>query len=247
MDLTIETDWEKNNIYNQTNSESLNNNANNKKKNSITKYIFVLAGGLKENGEVNNFVQLRLDKAIELYKKHILKGFNCKIFVFGGGTYHKPPFLNESNYVIHESTSCAYYLNQFIDETNIYREWSSYDTIANGYYAFLNFILPLEIKEFTLITSEFHMERSMEIFKYFNKICTNNKSKISFISTQNIIEEEIFKIRKERERNSLENFKTNIVSKIKNLKDFTEWFYQKHNAYKAIIHYKENKKINNTY
>jgi len=132
-------------------------------------YIFVLAGGLQENGEVHEFVKTRLDKAIELYNE-IIEYQPCKIIVMGGGTYHKPPILNESNYVIHESSSCALYLTQHgnIEPKNIYREWSSYDTIANGYYAYLNYIQPLNIKKFTLITSEFHMPRAKVIFDYFN-------------------------------------------------------------------------------
>ena len=86
------------------------------------KYIFVLAGGLQSNGEVNEFVKLRLDKAIELYNQHIV--FQpCKIIVMGGGTYHKAPILNEQNYVIHESTSCAIYLteNGPVNPKDIYR------------------------------------------------------------------------------------------------------------------------------
>ena len=37
----------------------------------------------------------------------------------------------------------------------IYKEWSSYDTIANGFFAFTNFIIPLKQKNIILITSEF--------------------------------------------------------------------------------------------
>ena len=108
---------------------------------------------------------------IELYNHY--KDFQqCKIIVMGGGTYHKPPILNDSNYVIHESSSCALYLTQQgdVDPKDIYREWSSYDTIANGYYAYLNYIKPLNIKEFVLITSKFHMPRVKVIFDYFNDI-----------------------------------------------------------------------------
>ena len=86
-------------------------------------YIFVLAGGLQENGEVHSFVKRRLDKAIEIYNE-IIEYKPCKIIVMGGGTYHKPPVLNESNYVIHESSSCAVYLTQHgnIEPPPIYEE-----------------------------------------------------------------------------------------------------------------------------
>jgi len=119
-------------------------------------YIFVLAGGTDNTNHPNNFVKKRLDKAIELYN---LTSNNI-IIVLGGGTYHKPPGLDSNNYVIHESTSCANYLiNKGISPDKIIREWASYDTIANGYFAFLNYIIPFKMNECYIITSQFHMNQ----------------------------------------------------------------------------------------
>lgn len=212
-------------------------------------YIFVLAGGLQENGEVHEFVKTRLDKTIELYNK-IIEYQPCKIIVMGGGTYHKPPILNDSNYVIHESSSCALYLTQHgnIEPKNIYREWSSYDTIANGYYAYLNYIQPLNIKEFTLITSEFHMPRAKVIFNYFNTILFQDQLNIYFIETpNNEMEESVLKERCEREHKSKLNFQKNIVKQKQSITDFTTWFYEEHGAYKSIIYYQQNNEINKSY
>ena len=168
----------------------------------------------------------------------------------GGGTYHKPPILNESNYVIHESSSCALYLTQHgnIESKNIYREWSSYDTIANGYYACLNYIQPLGIKEFTLITSEFHMQRAKVIFDYFNSILFKDKLTIHYIETPNDeMEIGVLKERSDREHKSKSNFQTNIVQEKRTILDFTTWFYEQHGAYKSIIYYQQNDKINKSY
>ena len=217
--------------------------------NDKIKYIFVLAGGLQEDGEPHNFVKLRLDKAIEMYNE-IIEYQPCKIIVMGGGTYHKPPILNESNYVIHESSSCALYLTQYgnIESKNIYREWSSYDTIANGYYAYLNYIQPLDIKEFTLITSEFHMSRAKVIFDYFNSILFQDQLNIHFIETpNNEMEEGVLKERWEREHKSKLNFQKNIVQEKRTISDFTKWFYEEHGAYKSIIYYQQNDTINKSY
>ena len=217
--------------------------------NDETLYIFVLAGGLQENGEVHEFVKTRLDKAIEIYNE-IIESRPCKIIVMGGGTYHKPPILNESNYVIHESSSCALYLTQHgnIESKNIYREWSSYDTIANGYYAYLNYIQPLDIKKFTLITSDFHMPRAKVIFNYFNSILFQHQLNIHFIETpNNEMEEGVLKERCEREYNSKLNFQQNIVQEKRTISDFTKWFYEEHGAYKSIIYYQQNDTINKSY
>jgi hypothetical protein len=195
-------------------------------------YIFVLAGGHDDNGECNSFVKNRLNLAIDIYKKNN----NCKIICMGGGTYHKPPILNKLNYVIHESTTCAYYLcKNGIKEQDIYREWGSYDTIANGFFAYTNFILPLKIKNMILITSEFHMERSKEIFNYFISKCPF-EIKIEYIESSNqTIKEDVLKERKKRELESLNNFKNNI--EILSMEEFVEWFYTEHSAYKSIVNY----------
>jgi vancomycin permeability regulator SanA len=211
------------------------------------KYIFVLAGGLQPNGEVHEFVKLRLDKAIELYNQYIIIQ-PCKIIVMGGGTYHKSPILNEQNFVIHESTSCALYLTEHgeVNPTDIYREWSSYDTIANGYYAYLNYIQPLKIKNFVLITSKFHMPRAKVIFNYFNTIVFN--AHIEFIETENYgIMEDVLNERHERESKSVQNFIKNIIEKKHSIAAFTTWFYEEHGAYKSIIYYQQNDKINKSY
>lgn len=217
--------------------------------NTSIQYIFVLAGGLQDNGEAHEFVKIRLDKAIELYNHY--KDFQqCKIIVMGGGTYHKPPILNDSNYVIHESSSCALYLTQQgnIDPKDIYREWSSYDTIANGYYAYLNYIQPLNIKEFVLITSEFHMPRAKVIFDYFNDIIFHSQLQIHFVETENNgINKDVLQERCERENNSKINFEKNIVNKIRTMRDFSKWLYEEHGAYKSIIYYKTDSKINKSY
>ena len=207
-------------------------------------YIFVLAGGIDKNNEPNIFVKKRLDKAIELYN---LTSNNI-IIVLGGGTYHKPPGLDLNKYVVHESTSCANYLiSKGINPDKIIREWASYDTIANGYFAFINYIIPLKINNCYVVTSEFHMNRTKTIFDYFNKLIMNGNISLQYIETENNIENNILKVRSEREMNSNNNFVNNIVKKISNVKDFSLWFYTEHNAYKSKISYYHDYSISKTY
>ena len=205
-------------------------------------YIFVLAGGIDNFNNPNIFVQKRLDKATELLQE------NDFIIILGGGTYHKPPNLDSNNYVIHESTSCANYLiNKGVNPNQIIRELASYDTIANGYFTFLNYIIPLKIKECYIITSQFHMKRTQTIFNYFNNLITNNSTDLKYTETENIIENNILKTRLEREDYSNNSFKKNIINTIHTLEKFTLWFYTEHNAYKSNISYYSDYSINNTY
>lgn len=208
-------------------SSETNNNSTNVENNIKMEHIFVLAGGQLQDGSVNDWVKKRLDLALKIKKKNK----DAKIYCIGGGTYHKEPIHNIYGYVIHESRSCSNYLiENGIDYTDIKREWGSYDTIANGYFSFTNFILPLKINECILITSHFHMERAKEIFSYFSKIFSTEIN-ITYLSSENNMDNELLKIRLEREKKSVELFKNNIVKKINSINEFIKWFYVEHDAY----------------
>ena len=196
--------------------------------------IFVLAGGIKDDGEVHEWVVRRLDLALNIYFNYKNKNNddNIKIICLGGGTYHKSPILNDDNYVIHESTACAEYLiNKGINPKNIYKEWASYDTIANGYFAFANFINPMQLKNILVITSNFHMERAKAIFNWM-KFINDSDVKINYvIASDEGLDEYIIKTRTKREMKSLENINNKLIPNIKSMKQFHSWFYEDHKAY----------------
>jgi len=189
--------------------------------------IFVLAGGIDNFGNCHPWVKRRLDLSYQIHKNT-----NKPIFCLGGGSYHIPPILNKNNYIIHESTSCSEYLIDLgVSPNNIYKEWSSYDTIANGFFSFVNFIIPLKLKSIVLITSEFHLPRSKAIFLWMKEVFFID-IKIEFLSASDEnLDEEIIKSRTEREKNSLNSIKEQIINKIHTIEQFHKWFYTEHNAY----------------
>lgn len=190
--------------------------------------IFVLAGGLTDNGNVHEWVLRRLNKAFEIYKMNINP---VKIVCLGGGTYHKPPILNNNRYVVHESTACAQYLITLgVDCKDVYREWSSYDTIANGYFAITNYIIPFQFVKPIVVTSEFHMLRTSTIFNWLFKLA-NLSTPVFCPVNDDGIDSKIIKCRIEREIKSLFNLETFVIPKIKNFKQFATWFYEDHKAY----------------
>jgi len=209
-----------------TSSETSTKDAN-IQDNVVTKHIFVLAGGQLKDGSVNAWVKERLDITLKIKKNNE----DAIIYCIGGGTYHKNPVHNVYGHVIHESRSCSNYLiKNGIAYEDIKREWGSYDTIANGFFSFTNFILPLKIDECVLITSEFHIERAKEIFSYFKNIFDHDIN-ITYLSSRNNMDEELFIIRREREKKSVGSFRDNIVKKYTSIKAFINWFYIEHNAY----------------
>lgn len=220
------------------NIEQYTNDKYNYNSNDDIMHLFILAGGQLDNGDINNWVKERLDLVIKICKEKK----NSKIYCIGGGTYHKVPILNKYKYVIHESTSCANYLiNNNIDYNNIKKEWSSYDTVANGFFSFLNFIIPLQLTKIYLITSKFHMNRVKIIFNFMKNLFKLN-IEIIYLETNNNMDYELLTLREEREKESIKNFNIEM-NNINNINDFFDWFYIKHKAYSSINYKKNN--INN--
>jgi len=207
--------------------------------------IIVLAGGLTDKGELHEWVIRRLKRSIELHKIH-----KCPILCCGGGTYHKPPYINEKGFVIHESTECVNYLvQQGIDKEKIHREWASYDTIANAFFSLTTHVsCNDEIKNIAIITSEFHIQRSKEIFDWLYNLQEYNYNLNYFPVTDFGLSKEMLKSRREREKKSIENILI-LKNKIKTMTEFIKWFYKEHNAYNNsfLYHDKISEECKNSY
>jgi hypothetical protein len=198
-------------------------------------YVCVLAGGCCPDGTVNAFVERRLELAQELLadeSKNVLK-----IIILGGGTFHKPPFVDIYGMVKHESTACAEYLMQRgVDANKIFREWGSYDTIANGYLCFLQFVVPLQIETLYVVTSDFHLDRARSIFEYFQRIF-RVQTELVWNSSVSSLPLPVFEKRSLREKASAIQFREEVSEVIDSVNAFAEWFYTRHRAYVAIVDY----------
>ncbi|GJP38784.1 hypothetical protein CLOM_g23196 [Closterium sp. NIES-68] len=158
--------------------------------------IIVLAGGLKRDGTVPVWVERRLDAAAELYRimngeedraaMHGGRGgeaqtdsaspsasappsaCRCPIVVLGAGTPHVQPVLSAHGHMWHESSACAHYLTaqHAIPPAHIYKEWASYDTVANGFFSLVWHAVPRRWQRLLVLTSAFHMPRSALIFDW---------------------------------------------------------------------------------
>ncbi len=194
--------------------------------------IFVLAGGLNEENRNHQWVVRRLDLAIKLWREAADKDTK-QILCLGGGTYHKPSPRNHQGFVMHESTVCAHYLiNKGVPHTQIMREWSSYDTIANAWFALTNYAIPLNFTSIVIITSDFHMARTHAIFNWLWKLADRDPEKeliFRAVSSEGL-DESTIQARIKRETKSLEQFQETMDG-IPDLASFADWFYHEHRAY----------------
>lgn len=188
--------------------------------------IIVMAGGLNSEGKLYPWVEDRLDVAIQLYQQH-----KCNILCTGGGTYHKPPLLNQEKYVIHESTACAEYLmTNHVNPEHVMKEWASYDTIASVYFSLLLCVQPQNKKRICVITSKFHMERTKQLFNWIFGLHGSYHFIFMEVSNDSIKDKDMLQERIKREKQSVINVEK-LKSKIKSKEDFHKWLFTEHKAY----------------
>lgn len=208
--------------------------------------ILVLAGGSQTEENIESlpkYVKQRLDDCYMLYTKYE----KPKIIVSSAGTPHRLPYINSNGYHVFECDSMARYLieKHQINPNDIYREYISYDTIGNAFFSKLNFIDPMKIKNFVVITSQFHIKRAKFIFEW---IFDNNYNITYHTSNNGSIDNNILQDRLKKEDSSIAQLKDNIEKyNLNNFISIYSWLYKYHNAYSTfgVIEHKSIKKKEN--
>lgn len=120
--------------------------------------IVVLGGGIDRDGNLPIWVNSRLEKAIQLYRK--TEGW---ILLSGKG--------KNGHQVTEAEAMTNYLIERNIPQEKILLECLSEDTVQNAYFSRTLHIDPMGIKQFTLVTSAFHMKRSHHIFEWVFGAC----------------------------------------------------------------------------
>lgn len=191
--------------------------------------ILVAGGGLQDDGTLQEWVRRRLDKASELYQNQ-----KQLIIPLSRGTPYKPQPLDTKGFPLDESFVAAQYLLQkSIPSHDIRIEAISMDTIGNAYFARLLFIDPLEIDEITVITSDFHHERTEMIFNWIYNLSPKTEYELKFICVSDEgIDPTLINARKEKERSSIERLKKTMKD-ISTWEELHRWIFTEHLAYAA--------------
>lgn len=121
----------------------------------MTVYI-VLGGGLDTNYHLNEHTKQRYQKLLNVIKKDDI------IICSSNKSYRK---LQDKHHPSEAQVGKDYLLERGVQE-HILLEEESRDTLSNAFYCRKNIIDPKQIKEFTVITSAFHMEKTKFVFQF---------------------------------------------------------------------------------
>ena len=187
--------------------------------------ILIAGGGITEDGKPNEWGKRRLDKALEVWKGEFL-------ITLSGGTVHKPPVLTNKKFVIHEAAADAnYLLEKGADPKKVFVETASRDTIGNAYFARVIHTDPRGWRKLLVITSEFHMPRTKEIFEWIFGFDATPAYELDFLSASDEgISEDILIPRIKKERKSIERLRKE-KERVKTFKEFHTWLFSEHGAY----------------
>lgn len=188
--------------------------------------VLVLGGGVREGGELPPWVIPRFDRAIELSE-------NAPIVCLSAGTVHRPPPLNAEGFPWLESVAGAAYLrSRGVAEHRIQVEALSYDTIGNAYLTKLVHVDPAGWRRLVVITSEFHMPRTRDIFEWVYGL-TPGHYELAFEATADEgFPPMLLERRRAKEREALRGLQA-VKAQIRNLQDLHSWLMTEHTAYTA--------------
>lgn len=189
--------------------------------------VLIPGGGLTPTGAVVPWVQARLERAIALAPRP-------QFFMpLSAGTTHKPPPLDADGFPILESVAAGQYLMRCgIAGRHILPETISLDTIGNAYFARIQHLEPLRLRRLHVVTSEFHLSRTIAIFHWILTLPPLSVPfHLSFEGVPNVgMAAAALASRRDRERASLAQVQA-LQTRLTTLVAVHRWLYAEHGAY----------------
>ncbi|MEK6939706.1 MAG: YdcF family protein [Nanoarchaeota archaeon] len=163
------------------------------------KCLIILGGGLDEQQELNKQSRLRYDKGLKIQDR-----FDY-IICASGFTYrknHLPSAISEAE------AGKRYLLQQGVPAEKIIFEALSKDTLSNAFYC-RKIIDQLGLKKITVVTSAFHMKRSMFLFEV---VFPRGTYKLRYVKSRNGLDAVSLWNRRIHERMVLDFFKRHLFT-----------------------------------
>ncbi|QQG40278.1 MAG: YdcF family protein [Candidatus Aenigmatarchaeota archaeon] len=188
--------------------------------------IVVLGGGLTSDGGLPKWTVARLEEALKLYTGQY-------VVVLGGMSVHVPAVLDADKFPVFEAFVEADYLTRRgVDPLRVLKQWASFDTIGEAFFTRVMHTDPLNIRRLIVITSEFHMPRTRELFTWiFGLDGPRPPYELEFVATPNEgMDADILAIRLAKEDKALEEMRP-IMKSVRSMEEFHRYLFSRHGAY----------------
>jgi hypothetical protein len=201
---------------------------------SIDKMYVIMSGGLKMDGSLPEHVIERCDWVINSCNSDQLSN-NINILCSSSFTLNVPPKLNQENFVVSESSMIFEYLKKRGLKNKILCEQFSHDTVGSIFFSIDLFVLPMNIKTVSFVTSSFHRARVNSILNliagiypnkfHFNTIgVESNEGSNQYVSVDKRIS---------HETEAISNFKI-LYEEVNNRSDFLKVLLNEHSNYNYL-------------
>jgi uncharacterized SAM-binding protein YcdF (DUF218 family) len=118
--------------------------------------VIVLANQMDENGLLNSESKARANKAVEIFNESAISHI-----VTCGWNYR-----NDSDIKIADAFK-SYIVNSLgVNRSKVITELNSRDTVGDAYFTKINLALTLNWKYLCVVTSDYHVKRTQEIFSF---------------------------------------------------------------------------------
>jgi uncharacterized SAM-binding protein YcdF (DUF218 family) len=189
--------------------------------------ILVLGGGVRDNGDLPEHAQRRLDLALARQSGE-------PIVALSAWTAHRPVILAPDGSQVYESIMGARYLiDRGIDPRRIFCETTSYDTIGNAYFSRVQIVEPMGWKRLLIITSRFHMARTEVIFRWIYGLNTAAYDLQFAASADDGVSAEALSARHAKETTSLQSVEL-LCRRLTSLRALAAWLFTEHKQYQPV-------------
>jgi len=203
--------------------------------------ILVLAGGVNGRGRPHETVQRRLQAAARIHEEAQQRGRAIAIVCNGGGTTHKPKYVDDAGYSVPEAALMARSLQDLgVPFQHVYLEGYSDDTLGNAFFARVIHVDPRAAwVNVLVITSEFQMARTQAIYRWIFGLTPLPAGKPAYrlrfhsVDDAGALPRKALASRVAKEEASLASFSDGPLPRMHSLEQVHEWINTKHSAYAA--------------
>lgn len=196
----------------------------------MIRIVNILSGGILDDGALPEYVLNRID--------YVVKHQNIFDVVFISSRYSRnvPVKCDANKFSSYENEAILKELSKRKCQLPVYLESSSTDTVGSAIFGRLYIEQLYHSYELTVVTSSFHYRRSNEIYKWAFSL--NGFGSHKFVRTISADNEQASEIRRLREHEHLEYFRTNWAQ-ITDFKVAFKMLLEAHTDYNSELIHRE--------